>query len=209
MDNAANHSGLPDWLIIKNPSPPKPAEAPGLPDWLTVPEPRAPKKSQQAKDLQFTQYDVIFPRVLELIYEGYTLAKALRELPYEINAGAFTRWVNANPKYKELYREAKEIRTEAWAGKIIQHAEGVDDDGNGTMEEVQRSKLIVDSLKWLMAADHRKQYGDTKTIDVSMGISITDAIAQARTRIAGPVIDAEFEEVRRPALLDEGDDDDE
>lgn len=178
---------------------------PELPDWLKTPEPPEPKPSAESKALLFEQYEAILPRILDLISGGYTLNNALREVPFDIDQGVFYRWLKRNPKNFELYKEAKEIRTEAWAGKIIEYAEGKDADGNDTMEDVSRSKLKVDTLKWLMSADNRKVYGDTKTVDVTGGISITAALAQAQARLVENVIDAEFEDVKQ---IESGDDDD-
>lgn len=177
---------------------------PELPDWLKTPEPPKPELPAESKALLFEQYEAILPRVLDLISGGSTLANALREIPLNIDQGVFYRWLKKNPKNYELYREAKEIRTEAWAGKIIEYAEGKDADGNDSMEDVSRSKLKVDTLKWLMGADNRKQYGDTKTIDVTGGISIIGALQQAQARLVDNVIDTEFEDVKQ---IESGDDD--
>lgn len=169
----------------------RPGEAP-LPAWLTVPDPEPHKPSKEGKALLLVQYETVFPRALELLYSGYTLDSALKELPFQIDPGAFTRWVKKDAQRHELYKEAKEIRTEAWAGEIIKHAKSDD-----SAEDVQRSKLIVDTYKWLMGADNRKQYGDVKSIELGGQISITAALAQAQQR----VIEAEVIDVT-PRLAD-------
>lgn len=130
----------------------------------------------------FATFEMVLPRVLEMVCEGYTLNNALKELPLKVDAGAFIRWLKKRPEY-EMYREAKEIRTEAWAGEIIRHAEGKDENGEESAADTARSKLIVDTYKWLMSADNRKQYGDTKTIEMNSNISITAALAQAQGRV--------------------------
>ena len=149
-----------------------------LPDWLTAgPVPRlAP--TIETRELAVAQYESVFARVIERMYEGYTLSNAIKELPIAIDQGGFLKWMKQDPKRVELYKEAKEIRTEAWAGKIIEHATSE----NG-IEDVARSKLIVDTYKWLMGADNRKTYGDTKSIEVSSTISISTALEQARGRV--------------------------
>lgn len=164
----------------------RPDEAP-LPDWLSLPDPSPPAPSKQAKALVLTQFESAFPRILELLYSGYTLDNAIKEMPYQIDLGAFIRWVKKDPQRNELYKEAKEIRTEAWSGEIIKHAKADD-----TAEDVQRSKLIVDTYKWLMGADNRKTYGDVKSIELGGQISITAALAQAQQR----VIEAEVVDVQ-------------
>lgn len=150
----------------------------GLPDWLSAPDPPTPKLSKEQKALSYTRYEAIFPRVLDLLSSGYTLTNAIREIPLDIDVGSFVRWITRDPQRNESYKEAKLVRTEAWAGKIIEHATAED-----SMEDVQRSKLIVDTYKWLMGADNRRTYGDTKTVELGGSISITAALAQANQRV--------------------------
>ena len=162
------------------------SEASSLPSWLSVMDPSPPPVSKERKALLFVQFEMAFPRVLELMSSGYTLNRAVDEIPIDIDHGAFLRWINKNPGRKELYKEAKEIRTESWAGKLVEYAEG-----ESTAEDVQRSKLKVDTLKWLMGADNRRAYGDVKQVELGGSISITAALAQASQRvIEGVVIDA-------------------
>ena len=152
MDNTAE-----DFAVNQN----------GLPNWLTAGNPPALKPSKEGKELAFVQFNIVLPRILELVCSGATLSVAIRELPVKIDQGAFMRWLKRDTTNYQLYREAKEVRAEVWSGKAIQHAEGVDEDGNTTLEDVSRSRLIVDTYKWLMGADSRKVYGDTKSIEVN------------------------------------------
>lgn len=178
-----------------------------LPDWLTAGDPPAPNPSREANKLACVQFDVFLPRILDRLCEGWTLSKAIKELPVALDHGAFMRWLRKNPEKYELYKEAKEIRTEAWAGKIIEHALAEWDDGRLNIEDTARSRLIVDTYKWLMGADNRKQYGDTKTVEVNSNISITAALAQANERV-GQIVDAEYEELTAPPrLLSSGEED--
>lgn len=183
-----------------------PIEPPRLPSWLMTPEAPEPKPSAEGKALLFQQFEMVYPRVLERIYSGYTLTKAIKELPIEIDSGAFMRWLKKDPQRFELYKEAKEIRTEAWAGKIIEHAEGEYTGGADCSELVQRSKLIVDTYKWLMGADNRRTYGDTKSIELNSTISITAALAQAQSRVLIDAVDADV--VEDVKLLTDGEDED-
>ena len=162
------------------------ADVTPLPDWLTAGEPPAPATSKPVKALVLQQFEAVFPRTLELISSGYTLTNAIAELPIDIDPGAFLRWIKRDHQRHEAYKEAKEIRTEAWAGKLVESAEAAD-----TAEDVQRSKLKVDTLKWLMAADNRRTYGEVKQVELGGQISITAALAAAQQR----VIEAEVIEV--------------
>lgn len=174
---------MPDWLA-------QPPQDKNLPAWLSgAPVVRTRRRdalpeNKEAKALLFQQFENVFPRLLEMVCEGYTLDNAIKELPGlypPIDAGALMRWLRKKPDLYELYKEAKEVRTEAWAGRLIAHAEGTEE---GTMNDTARSRLIVDTYKWLMQADNRKQYGDTKTIDMNVtSISITGALEQAKGRV--------------------------
>lgn len=183
-----------------------PTEPPPLPEWLRSDDPSPVKPGKAMKSVLLAQFEMVFPRVLEKMYSGFTLTKALDELPIEIDSGAFLRWLKKNPTNFELYKEAKEIRTEAWAGKIIDHASGENQVGDDCPELIQRSKLIVDTYKWLMAADNRRTYGDTKQIEVNSTISITAALSQAQNRILIDAVDAEL--VDDVKMLTDGEDED-
>lgn len=172
------------------------ADVTPLPDWLTAGEPPAPATSKPVKALVLQQFEAVFPRTLELISSGYTLTAAVQELPIDIDTGAFLRWIKRDHMRAEAYKEAKEIRTEAWAGKLVEYAEAAD-----TAEDVQRSKLKVDTLKWLMAADNRRTYGDVKQVELGGSISITAALAAANQR----VIEAEIIEAVEPLQLENDD----
>lgn len=158
------------------------ASSNSLPDWLTAPAPDKPSISNQGRALLFDLYEAVFPRVLEKMYNGSTLQAALKDDFRDIDAGGFMRWIKKDPDRYGLYKEAKEIRTEAWAGKLIDHAVGAD-----MIEDVQRSRLAVDTYKWLMAADNRRVYGETKQIDFGGTISINSALAAARERISNVI----------------------
>lgn len=162
---------------------------PSLPDWLSAPEPvyTSSKDNKEAvASWLHEQFKAILPRVLERICSGATLTSVLADDYRDIDPGAFMRWVKKNPQYYELYKEAKEVRTESWVGKIVTHAEGTT-----TLDDVQRSKLIVDTYKWLIECDDRKTYGKTQQISVAGSISITDALKQAQSR----VIEGTFREI--------------
>lgn len=173
-------------------SPPIPS--PKLPDWLSSPSSDERISitpvdgirgmSQDRKQLMQKEYDIVYFHVLDLISSGYTLSNAIKEIPVAIESGSFLRWIKKDPQRYELYKEAKEIRTEVWAGKIIEHSLAED-----LVEDVARSKLIVDSYKWLMGSDNRRVYGDVKQVEVGGTISITAALAAAQSRIVTGIVD--------------------
>lgn len=176
-------------------------EQTSLPDWLTSPPAPIPAKTshqQQVRhELVQTQFESMFVRVLEEMASGKTLTQVLNDDFRGFKAGAFLKWVKRDPERHNLYKEAKELRTEHWASEIIEISDAED-----SVEDVQRSRLRIDARKWLMGADNRKQYGETKTIDVGGSISIIGALEAANSRVVNLV---DVEDVT-PRLTDEGSD---
>ena len=72
------------------------------------------------------------------------------------------------------------------AAEILEIADAVD-----SMEDVQRSKLRIESRQFLIKTWNRKRYGDIKTLEVNQSISITAALEMAKNRLGGRVIDIE------------------
>ena len=154
-----------------------------LPDWLsapieTFPPPISPVVIKAQTDLMLTQYEIVFMRVIEQIAAGRTFQSVIKDDFREFEHGAFLRWIKRDPERHQLYKEAKELRTETWANEIIEIA-----DADDSIEDVARSKLRIDTRRWLMGTDNRKQYGEVKTIDVGGQISIIGALSAADSRV--------------------------
>ena len=158
-----------------------------LPDWL---EPAPLKPSPQGKALILVQYEQVFMRAIDSIAHGQSLSQVLRDDHREIDYNDFYRWIKKDPTRKSLFDEAQELRTEFMAGEIIEIA-----DADDSLEDVQRSRLKIDTRKWLMGAHNRKKYGETKTVELGGSISITDALAAAQARIIeAEVIDVDLKQ---------------
>ncbi len=101
--------------------------------------------------------------------------KALRELKHASNT--FYDIIDEFPDLQLRYARACEDRADALADEIIEIADDTNFDSkivigkNGietqveNTEWVNRSKLRVDSRKWLLAKLHPKKYGDSQRID--------------------------------------------
>ena len=150
-----------------------------LPDWL---DPAPPKPSPEGKALVLVQYEQVFMRAIDSIAHGKSLSQVLRDDQRDIDYNDFYRWIKKDPTRKSWFDEAQELRTEFMAGEIIEIA-----DADDSLEDVNRSKLKIDTRKWLMGAHNKKKYGATTSIEMTGGISITGALAAAQAR----VIDAE------------------
>ena len=111
--------------------------------------------------------------VLARMSEGESLRSICENLKSQgcPTASRFTQRVLEDTVFATRYARAREMQAEAWADIIREHSaktrlgEIVTEKGDGSIETktvdcVDRSRLEVDSLKWLLAKLHPKRYGE-------------------------------------------------
>lgn len=200
MDNAP----LPHWLAPTahqqhiDPAVDPSLVPPIVPTALLDPQ----ERRRLSRELLDATFEAMFERVLTEITRGRTLKSIVADDLRDIDYDAFWRWIKRDSRRHDRYKEAKELRTEWWAGRIIEIAEADD-----ALEDVARSKLKIDTYKWLMGADNRKTYGESKQIELSTSISITAALEQARSRVAALPVVEEIDDVDDPLALPSPDSD--
>ena len=155
-----------------------------LPSWMTP----APPTANSPKELLEKQFEIFFETVLNKIAQGINLKEILRDDQRDFDYTQLLRWIHKDPQRKSRYYEAQEIGSEMIAAEILEIADG---NADGIPEDVQRSKLRIDSRQFLIKTWNRKRYGDVKTLEVNQNISITAALEQAQARLPGRVIDIE------------------
>lgn len=105
--------------------------------------------------------------------------KALGEIlkKHALSPSTFFRWMAASPSMQENYARAKEVQAELMVEDILAIADDgrndtfLDDKGNvrTDAEVVNRSRLRVDSRKWLASKLLPKKYGDRSEVDLTSG----------------------------------------
>lgn len=145
----------------------------------------------------------LFNQVIDRISNGDTLKGAARALGFD--EGAWRYRISTNDKLSTRYAKAREQQAEAWADSIVEIADdGTNDtktietkDGGYDVadhEWIARSKLRVDTRKWLMAKLVPKRYGEKVEIDNKgtitheAGDSVVALVAKVRAaRPAAPI----------------------
>lgn len=109
--------------------------------------------------------------ICEYIAMGYSLRKVCEQDGMPVMSTIF-KWIREHDDFSKQYARATEERTEAMAEDILDIA---DDGTNDWVEDerkdgstywradndvIQRSRLRVDTRKWLMAKMKPKKYGD-------------------------------------------------
>ena len=111
------------------------------------------------------------PELAAKICEEIGLGKSMRTVLKGDDMPAMSavfRWLSEHQEFKEQYARACEERTEAMAEDILDISDESSrdfietEDGRQVPnnEAIQRSKLRVDTRKWLMAKMKPKKYGD-------------------------------------------------
>lgn len=121
--------------------------------------------------------DELATSICLLIAEGLSLRKIclMDEMP---DKSTVFRWLAKNQTFRDQYAKAKEQGALVWAEEILEIADDgsndymaqLDDEGKAAAwkfmgENVQRSRLRVDSRKWLLSKILPKKYGDKQQVD--------------------------------------------
>lgn len=85
------------------------------------------------------------------------------------------RWMQAHPAFREAYARAREVGLHVMAEEVIAVSDDSsgdwrkDENGNDVLdhEHVQRSRLRVDSRKWLASKLLPKVYGDKQQTEIT------------------------------------------
>ncbi len=154
------------------------------PESSKKPPTKTPKKNGRP-----TKYsDKLADRICQKIAEGYSVRSICKEKDM-VSMQTLFRWLRENDKFREQYAHACKERSYAQAEEIIDIADNATNDymekleGDGYIfnsENVQRSRLRIDTRKWLMSKMNPKVYGDkldmtTNGNDIGVALSAKQA----------------------------------
>lgn len=193
-------ASVPDWLLPQPTSQlpawltPAPQAAPAvanLPDWLVPARKERNERSRLApgnakpemREMILADFEMAFPRVLDRMCAGETITDSIAQLPFRLDRGAFMRWVKKDAQKYAMFKEAKEIRSEVWAGDMVNIALGKSLSGEPIPMDLDRAKVVLDTYKFLIRCENKKEYGDTKQVEITQTISVRAALDAAKTRV--------------------------
>lgn len=96
-------------------------------------------------------------KILGQLVSGKSLRRIMKDddMP---NIDSIFEWVRNHQKFSERYKEARQMQAEFFIDEIMEIADG-------TVEDVQRSRLMVDTRKWYASKIIPKIYGDKLTTE--------------------------------------------
>lgn len=122
-------------------------------------------------------------RVIDWLPRYNSLAQLFADKP-GISQSAFYRWMAQDRRglYREAYARAQDARADKLVDEILRISDDasndytVDADGNTVVdhENIQRSRLRVDSRKWLAGKMAPKRYGDRLALEVEHTLDLSD-----------------------------------
>jgi hypothetical protein len=150
---------------------------------------KAPPKKTPKKNGRPSKYtDKLADKICQMIAQGQSVRSICAKKDM-ISMQTFFRWLRENDKFREQYARACEERSYVHAEDIIEIADNATNDymekleGDGYIfnsENVQRSRLRIDTRKWLMSKLNPKVYGDkldmtTNGNDIGVTLSASQA----------------------------------
>jgi hypothetical protein len=114
-----------------------------------------------------------------LIAEGFSL-RHIEKIEGMPGKSTVMKWCLNHDEFQKQYARAKEQQADAFAEEILEIADDASNDWMERLSEenkkigwmlngdhVQRSRLRIDSRKWLMGKMRPKKYGDSNTIKLA------------------------------------------
>nr|DAM29863.1 MAG TPA: DNA-binding protein [Caudoviricetes sp.] len=163
---------------------------------------KAPPKKTPKKNGRPSKYtDKLADKICKMIAQGQSVRSICAKKDM-ISMQTFFRWLRENDKFREQYARACEERSYMHAEDIIEIADNATNDymekleGDGYIfnsENVQRSRLRIDTRKWLMSKLNPKVYGDKldmttngNDIGVTLSASQAEQLLNARANRRDP-----------------------
>jgi len=133
-----------------------------LPYWLLPKSP--PKADLPVKTTEPVYTSAIWGEIREYISAGKTLSW-ICSLPHmPSNQSRLHRWIMSDEKRREEYFEAKKEATYALEDKMLDIADGVDNE----MEDVSRSKLRIETIKYIMSVNNKERYEKSNGTNINL-----------------------------------------
>ena len=119
----------------------------------------------------------IVEEIIEEMYEGSSLSKALKKL--EIRPRIFFDYLHNHPDTQVKYADAQRARSELHVEEIIEIAD--------TEVDSLKARNKIDARRWYASKMQPQKYGDKLDLNVQGNIDLTAALADARNRVSLPI----------------------
>lgn len=106
------------------------------------------------------------------------------------NKSTVLRWLRNFPEFRVQYTQAREDLLEHWAEQIVDISDDnekdtiviTNEDGSSQVkvdhDHINRSRLRVDTRKWLLSKLGAKKYGDKLNVEAEITVSLSDRMRE-------------------------------
>jgi hypothetical protein len=156
---------------------------------------KAPKLPKPGRPTLYS--DALGERICELVISGLTLREITKAEDMPGRTTVF-KWLARHEEFRDQYARAKELQAELMEEEILEIADDGTNDWRDRQvrdgwvvrevdtEHINRSRLRVDTRKWIMAKRLPKKYGELQKLEhsgaVDTGIGALLAAIDGKTR---------------------------
>lgn len=134
--------------------------------------------------------DRTYVDIIEGLSAGIPVSKTLSLIGCDyIMTGRIITWFYADDDRKREYLSARAIGSEVLADEMIEIADGVVDENNPIPEDVARSKLKIDTRRFLITVNNRPRFD--KVVNVNVKVDLVKALEDANNRVSN-LIDSDI-----------------
>ena len=159
-----------------------------LPSWLVPSEHEQNfPRTKEHREVTHMMYEALFERVLEALENGEDFTEVVRNDPRPISSSKFRAWIRNNAERQKRFDEAELNGTRVLEDRMLSAAKGGD-----SIEDVQRSKLYVETIWKVLQVRNRRRYGvekDAATADKVVNITISQVESPYKQIATGVTID--------------------
>lgn len=123
--------------------------------------------------------------IIALVSEGFTLSKICREIEEIPPRHAVNRWLVKYPEFKAQYEEAKKLRADVYADKVIDEAEDATDE-----KKISVHKFKAEQFRWAAGVGDPSEFNPRPKEEHQASIYVIN------TGIERPAIDVEGKPVK-------------
>lgn len=157
------------------------------------PAPRQPQQPRRQRGRPTRYTDAIASEVCARLANGESLRGICESEHMPADSTVIAWALEDRSGFAERYAQARRIQAERWIEEIVSIADDrtsdtfIDADGitRTNHEVVARSRLRVDTRKWIACKVLPKVYGDAVKIEHTGKIELADELRKARERAAG------------------------
>ena len=126
-------------------------------------------------------YEIAFERLLEMMVDhGVSMKMFCDEYHAVLDAKTFRTWIARDKTRMDRFRRAKEVMGEM----VIEEKMLTVADDPLTMEDIQRTRLRFDAMKWWLTVQNPKRYSPKQeNINTNYSVDIKDLLEEREKRL--------------------------